>query len=76
MCLGRPCRVVEVPDDGTVVVNDAGRSHRVAAVALDQPPTVGEWLLVYAGIALERLGEQEVRDTLALRNGERGEGQT
>ncbi len=76
MCLGRPCRVVAVPGDGTVVVDDTGRTHRVASVALTEPPEVGQWLLVYAGLALAQLGEQEVRDTVALRSFEQGEGRT
>lgn len=66
MCSGRACRVVDVPGDGTVLVRDSGREHRVATVALARTPVVGEWLLVYAGIALQHLDDEQVRQSLAL----------
>ncbi len=57
MCAGRRCLVVAVDGDETVTVDDGGRRMQVATLALSEPASVGEWVLVYAGLALARLDD-------------------
>ncbi|MDT0166439.1 HypC/HybG/HupF family hydrogenase formation chaperone [Actinotalea sp. AC32] len=59
----------EVLPDRHVVV-DGARTLRVSLLALDGPVAEGDWLLVHAGLALERLTEAEAREALALRAGD------
>lgn len=83
MCLGEVGRVVRLLDDGRVEVRTPERTLAVSLIALegggsggdaaggDAPRTAvssGDWLLVHAGFALERLGADEAADALALRN--------
>ncbi|GGC17434.1 HypC/HybG/HupF family hydrogenase formation chaperone [Cellulomonas carbonis] len=69
MCVGEVVRVREVLPGRHVVV-DGARTLRVSLLALDGPVVEGDWLLVHAGLALERLTDDEARDALALRAGD------
>lgn len=69
MCLGIPARVVEVISEdfylATVEVAGARRTVNVGTLP-DGGRTLrpGEWVLVHAGFALERLDEAEATATL------------
>jgi hydrogenase expression/formation protein HypC len=72
MCLGIPGRVVELPvahpDIGRVDVEGVVRDINLALVD-DDPPRVGEWVLIHLGFALQKMTEAEVADarsTLAI----------
>jgi hydrogenase expression/formation protein HypC len=65
MCLGIPGRVVELPtthpDIGRVDVEGVVRDINLALMD-DDPPQVGDWILIHLGFALERMTEAEVAD--------------
>ncbi len=69
MCIGRPARVLDVsPGDrglpmGTVEV--AGAPAEVCFAYLPDA-AAGDWVVVHAGFAVARVGEQEAREALAL----------
>lgn len=66
MCLGEVGRVEQVrPPSALVRVGD--RSVEVSLLALDGALADGDWVLVHAGFALERLDPAEAADALALR---------
>jgi hydrogenase maturation factor len=57
MCMSRLHRVLRSAGPGAVDVEDVNRTvHRVSLLALDGPvPTVGEWLVVHSGYAIDRV---------------------
>ncbi len=61
MCMSRLHRVVRAAADGAVEVQDLdGVRHRVSLLALDGPPPAeGEWLVVHAGYAINRVDAGE-----------------
>jgi hydrogenase maturation factor len=59
MCTGYPAQVTGLGADETVMVSAYGRPVRVTTIALDEPLAEGDWVLVYAGIALARLDESD-----------------
>jgi hydrogenase assembly chaperone HypC/HupF len=68
MCLSIPARVVVVTGTTASVVLD-GVERDVGLAALDGPPPCpGDWLLVAAGLAVDRLGPGDALALLALRN--------
>jgi hydrogenase expression/formation protein HypC len=76
MCLGIPGRLVEPPgahpDIARVDVEGVVRDVNIALLE-DDPPRVGEWVLIHLGFALQRMTEAEVaesRATLAVLGGE------
>lgn len=64
MCLGIPARVVERNGDAAVVT--LGGVRREISLMLLDDVSVGEWVIVHAGFAIERLSEEEAEQTLSL----------
>ncbi len=64
MCLGVPAQVMERAGD-TAVVELGGVRREVSLMLLDDV-SVGEWVIVHAGFAIERLSEEEAEQTLSL----------
>ncbi len=69
MCLGIPGQVLEVTNAAThmaiVRVSGAQRNVDISLVD-DESVTPGEWVMVHAGLALNKIPEQEALETLAL----------
>ena len=70
MCLGLVCEVLELglePDHA--VVSHDGLSHSVSLMAMTEPVSPGDWVVVHSGFALSRLDRDEALAALALRSG-------
>jgi hydrogenase expression/formation protein HypC len=65
MCLGAPGRIVSI-DDFVGVVDCLGEPRTVGLQLLDEPPAVGDYVLVHLGLAVRRIPEDEVEETLAF----------
>ena len=65
MCLGIPYEVAQVIDAENCVVRvgDALRHCFTGAVGSVAP---GDWLVVHAGLAVEKISEDEARENLEL----------
>jgi len=57
-------KVVEI--EGPIAVVEEGGVRREARVDLVEGVEVGDYVIVHAGIAIERLDEEEARETLRL----------
>lgn len=64
MCLGIPAKVM-VRDGDAAVVELGGVRREISLMLLDDV-SVGEWVIVHAGFAIERLSEEEAEQTLSL----------
>ena len=64
MCLGVPAKILET-SDGTAVVELGGVRREISVMLIDDV-SVGEWVIVHAGFAIEKLSEEEAEQTLAL----------
>jgi hydrogenase expression/formation protein HypC len=65
MCLAIPARVVEMPDEETAVV-DLGGVKKAISLALVEDVSVGDYVIVHVGFALNKLNPEEAEKTLAL----------
>lgn len=65
MCLAIPSRVIAIAENGLATIDIAGVRRRVA---LDLVPDtrIGDYVIVHAGFAIQRLDEDEARQTLEL----------
>ncbi len=70
MCLGAPCQVLTPPVNEVVLVGLGDRQVEVSLLTLQEPVTVGDWLLVHCGLALAHLTEDEALDALSIRTPE------
>ena len=64
MCLAVPMRLVTIDgNEGRAEVQGVGRNVRLDLVPA---ATVGEWLIVHAGFAIQILDEDEAAEVLAM----------
>jgi len=64
MCLAIPVKVIAIEDDMGVV--ELGGVTRQASLMLVPETKVGDYVLLHAGFAIQRLNEEEAQETLRL----------
>jgi len=64
MCLGIPARVVEI--EKNVAKVDVGGILREISIDLCPDVSVGEYVLIHTGFAIQRMNEEEAQETLDL----------
>ncbi len=64
MCLGIPVKVMEV--DGESAVADVGGARREISLLLLDDVKPGDWVILHAGFAIQKMDEEEAEKTLAL----------
>ena len=64
MCLAIPAKVIAIEDDMAVV--ELGGVTRLASLMLVPETKVGDYVLLHAGFAIQRLDEEEAQETLRL----------
>lgn len=73
MCLGIPGQITEITDAAnklaTVNVGGVKRQVNIACIVDDTHPVescIGDWVLIHVGFALNRIDEEEAKETLDL----------
>ena len=71
MCLAIPGKVVELlaEDRDLAVVDVLGVRRRVdLGLLTEDPPVVGDWVLIHVGFAMSKISEADAEDTLRMLN--------
>ncbi len=68
MCLAVPMLIAEMKEDGTGVAEMEGTRYDVN-LSLTQGVAVGDYVIVHAGFAIEKLDRKEADERLALFEG-------
>lgn len=69
MCLAIPARISHFPDaDEPLAVADVMGVQRKVSLELlqDDPPRVGDWVLVHVGFAMSKISDQQAREQLEM----------
>ena len=69
MCLAIPGKVVEIVEEFSHlgVVEVGGVRRRVDfGLLVDDPPAVGEWVLIHVGFAMSKISEQDATDQMRI----------
>ncbi len=64
MCLAIPMKLIEM--DGNTGIVEAGGVQRRIGLDLMEDAAVGDYFIVHAGYAIEKLSPEEARNTLDL----------
>lgn len=67
MCLAVPMKITET--DGCVAIAELSGITRKVRVDLIDGISIGDYVLVHAGLAISKIDEQEAMETLALLEG-------
>ena len=65
MCLAVPAEIVEIREDDLALM-DIGGAKREVNVSLVDDVSAGDYVLVHAGFAIEKVDEAEARKTMEL----------
>jgi hydrogenase expression/formation protein HypC len=69
MCLAIPAQVCEKIQENTslALVDVLGVRRRISLELLaDDPPQIGDWVLVHVGFAMSKISDEQARETLAM----------
>ena len=64
MCLGIPVKVMEI--DGQSAVVEVGGARREVSLLLLDGVGPGDWVILHAGFAIQKMNEEEAAKTLSL----------
>jgi hydrogenase expression/formation protein HypC len=64
MCLAVPMMITEINDDKAIVA--IGGVKRQIGLQLLNDAKIGDWVIVHAGFAIQKIDEKEAMETLAL----------
>ena len=64
MCLGIPVKIVE--KRGTMGIGEIGGVRREVDLRLVEDVKIGEYVILHAGFAIQKLDEKEAKETLEL----------
>lgn len=65
MCLAIPARIEQLVAEDSAIINLGGMRKEVS-LALVEEIAVGDYVIVHAGYALQKLNQEEAAHTLAL----------
>ena len=64
MCLAIPFRLIEISPDAKTGVGEASGVQQKIRLDFIREPKVGDYVIVHAGFAIERLNEQQALENL------------
>ncbi len=62
MCLAIPSKIIEVNDSMGVI--DVAGVRREASLLLIEEPQVGDWVIVHAGFAIQKIDDDAAQESL------------
>lgn len=67
MCLAIPSRILSIEGENATI--ELGGMRREVSLMLVEGASVGDWVIIHAGFAIEKLSEEDAQETLALIRG-------
>jgi hydrogenase expression/formation protein HypC len=69
MCLAIPAKIVELypEEESRALVEVAGVRRRIdTGLLTEDPPRLGDWVLVHVGFAMSKIGEEQALDQIRI----------
>ena len=67
MCLGIPSKIIRM-EGSNATVDVYGAQRNISLLALDEPITIGDYVIIHAGFAIQKLREDVAKETLGYFN--------
>lgn len=64
MCIAAPAQVVEINKEENTLYADFGGARQMAKMDLLEDVKIGEYVLIHAGYAIEKLTEEAAKESL------------
>jgi len=69
MCLAIPLKVLKIVDDSTLAVQSGNMELNISSMLIGEA-LPGEYVLVHAGFAIQKMSEREAVETLSIISGD------
>ncbi|EJP74368.1 MULTISPECIES: HypC/HybG/HupF family hydrogenase formation chaperone [Campylobacter] len=66
MCLSIPSKVIEIDADNVALVETLGVQRRVSLDLISEPVSVGEYVLIHVGYAMQKIDTAFALDSLEV----------
>jgi hydrogenase expression/formation protein HypC len=66
MCLGIPSKIITIADNARATIDVYGARREISTMLLEDEVKVGDYVLVHAGFAIQKLQEDVAKETLSL----------
>jgi hydrogenase expression/formation protein HypC len=67
MCLAIPSKIIKI-EDSRAVVDVYGAQREISLLVLEEPVTLGDYVIVHAGFAIQKLQEADAKERLGYFN--------
>lgn len=64
MCIAAPARIVEIDRENNLLSADFGGVRQTARLNLIEDVDIGDYVLIHAGYAIEKLSEEAAKESL------------
>jgi len=68
MCIAFPGKVIRIEEDNIALIEIRGTTREVSLDIIDEPVTVGDYVICHAGFAIQRLDEEVAQEKLSFLN--------
>ncbi|HKZ56761.1 MAG TPA: HypC/HybG/HupF family hydrogenase formation chaperone [Thermodesulfovibrionales bacterium] len=65
MCVGVPSKIIRI-EDHTAVVDVLGAQREISLLLLSEDIQVGDYVIVHAGFAIQKIQEEDAHENLRL----------
>jgi hydrogenase expression/formation protein HypC len=65
MCLGIPSKIIRI-EDSRAMIDVYGAQREISLLLIEEPLKLGDYVLVHAGFAIQKLQEDVAKETLKL----------
>jgi len=65
MCVGVPSKIVII-DDYMAIIDVEGAQREISLLLLNEDDKVGEYVIVHAGFAIQKIQEEDAKENLRL----------
>lgn len=65
MCLGIPSKIIQI-NDSRATIDVYGAQREISLLLIEEPLKIGDYVLVHAGFAIQKLQEDVAKETLKL----------
>ena len=66
MCIAFPGKILSIDEDNFAVIDISGTRREVSLDIVDEPVTVGDYVICHAGYAIQRIDEELAQEKLAF----------
>jgi hydrogenase expression/formation protein HypC len=65
MCVGVPSKIVKI-DDYMAIIDVEGAQREISLLLLNEDVKVGDYVIVHAGFAIQKIQEEDAKENLRL----------